>query len=126
MPYGKYGETLVTYYNRIRKGRIKICKQIPYTSQDSLGGKDFTFNWTVDGKKGTVTLKPGECTYVIGDFNIIDPNGDPTPVSVTEVVPVGCDVVGRLDRRPVRPSPSSTRTRAPVSQRGIWVPTPTS
>ncbi len=89
VPYGKYGETLVTYYNRIRKGRIKICKQIPYTSQDSLGGKDFTFNWTVDGKKGTVTIKPGECTYVIGDFNIIDANGDPTPVSVTEVVPVG-------------------------------------
>ena len=44
------GETLVTYYNRIRKGRIKICKQIPCSSQDSLGGKPFDFNWNVDGR----------------------------------------------------------------------------
>jgi hypothetical protein len=84
VPYGPNGETLVTYYNRIRKGRIKICKQIPYTSQDSLGGKPFNFNWTVDGQRGTVTLVPGECSYVLGESNIIDANGLPTPVTVVE------------------------------------------
>jgi hypothetical protein len=84
VPYGPKGETLVTYYNRIRKGRIKICKQIPYTSQDSLGGKPFTFDWTVDHQAGSVTLLPGECSYVLGESNIIDSNGNPTPVSVTE------------------------------------------
>jgi len=82
--YGKYGETLVTYYNRIRKGRIKICKLIPYTSLDSLGGKTFTFDWRVDGRHGTESLKPGECTYVLGDSPLIQPDGSPTPVSVQE------------------------------------------
>jgi hypothetical protein len=84
VPYGANGETLVTYYNRIRKGRIKICKQIPDTSSDSLGGKDFNFKWEIDHKSGTVTLKPGECTYVIGDFNIIDSSANPVQVKVTE------------------------------------------
>jgi hypothetical protein len=91
VPYGPQGETLVTYYNRIRKGRIKICKQIPYTSQDSLGGKTFTFHWKVDGggrnKEGDVSLMPGECTYVIGDFNLIDSSANPVPVYVTETTP---------------------------------------
>ena len=59
MPYGPKGETLVTYYNRIRKGRIKICKLIPYTSQDSLGGKTFDFDWRVDGRSGTVHAQAG-------------------------------------------------------------------
>jgi hypothetical protein len=88
VPYApKGGETLVTYYNRIKKGRIKICKQIVYTSQDSLGGKTFDFAWRVDGRSGTEHLKPGECTYVLGESNVIDANGNPTPVSVTETTP---------------------------------------
>jgi hypothetical protein len=85
--YGAKGETLVTFYNRIRKGRIKICKLIPYTSQDSLGGKTFSFDWRVDGRHGTEYLKPGECTYVLGDSPLIQPDGSPTPVSVQETTP---------------------------------------
>jgi hypothetical protein len=86
VPFGKYGETLVTYYNRIRKGRIKICKQIPMTSQDSLGDKTFYFDWTVDGfsSRDPVALKPGECSYILGDANIIDKNGEPTKATVKE------------------------------------------
>ena len=90
VPYGPNGgETLVTYYNRIRKGQIKICKTIPYTSQDSLGGKSFTFKWTVDHQGGTVSLMPGECSYVLGQSNLIDQDGNPTHVSVTEAIPAG-------------------------------------
>jgi hypothetical protein len=91
VPYGKYGETLVTYYNRIRKGRVKICKQIPSTSLDSLGGKTFTFHWKVGnggrGKEGDVTLAPGECSYVFGDFNLIDSDANAVPVTVKETQP---------------------------------------
>jgi len=71
----------------VRKGRIKICKLIPYTSLDSLGGKTFDFAWRVDGRSGTEHLKPGECTYVLGESNVIDANGNPTPVTVTETTP---------------------------------------
>ena len=48
VPYGPNGETLVTFYNRVKLARIKICKVIPYTSQDSLGSKPFSY--TINGK----------------------------------------------------------------------------
>jgi hypothetical protein len=84
VPYGVNGETLVTYYNRIRRGQIKICKTIPDTSSDSLGGKTFDFKWTVDHQGGSVSLKPGECSFVLGESNIIDSNAQPTQVFVQE------------------------------------------
>ena len=89
VPYGTNGETLVTYYNRIRKGQIKICKTIPSTSQDSLGGKTFQFTWQVDHQGGSVSLMAGECSTVLGLSNIIDQNGNPTPVKVQEIIPGG-------------------------------------
>jgi hypothetical protein len=85
VPYGVNGETLVTFYNRIRQGQIKICKLIPDTSQDSLGGKTFNYNWSVDGQSGSASLVPGQCTYVLGQANIIDSNGNPTKVFVQEL-----------------------------------------
>ena len=86
MPWGPNGETLVTFYNRVKLARLKICKQIPITSQDSLGGKDFFFDVTVNGRAGRVgPIKPGECTFYTTDFPIITAPGTPTKVTVTEV-----------------------------------------
>ena len=39
VPYGPEGETLVTFHNRLKPALLKICKPIPPTSQDALGGK---------------------------------------------------------------------------------------
>jgi hypothetical protein len=81
------GETLVTFYNRVKLARLKICKQIPITSQDSLGGKDFFFDVMVNGR-GPVRvgpIKPGECTFYTGDFPIISAPATPVKVTVTEV-----------------------------------------
>ena len=36
VPFGPRGETLVTFYNRVKLAKIKVCKVIPITSQDSL------------------------------------------------------------------------------------------
>jgi hypothetical protein len=86
VPYGPNGETLVTFYNRIKRGRIKICKVIPLTSQDSLGGKTFSYDVTVNGR--TVRLGPifpGECTFLTGDIPILNAAGEPQVVTVHEV-----------------------------------------
>src|SRR5207253_938459 len=42
VPYGD--DTAVSFTNRIRQGRVKICKQIPSTSFDTLGSKGFLYD----------------------------------------------------------------------------------
>ncbi len=112
VPYGVNGETLVTYYNRIRKGQIKICKTIPDSSSDSLGGKTFDFKWTVDHQSGTVSLMAGECSFVLGQSNIIDSNAQPTGVRVEELIPTGSfyavdSIVVQFARDNVSPLPGT-------------------
>jgi len=82
VPYGPNGETLVTFYNRVKLAKIKICKVIPITSQDSLGGKDFTYMI-----RGLLVgpIKPGECTFYTQDIPILQAPGVPTTVSIDEV-----------------------------------------
>ena len=90
VPYGPKGETLVTFYNRVKRARLKICKLVPMTSYDSLYPKTWQFNVSIqgDGSYGpTDPIHPGECTYVSRDFPIIDSAGNPTKVSVTELAP---------------------------------------
>jgi hypothetical protein len=82
VPYGPNGETLVTYYNRVKLARVKVCKVIPYTSQDSLGGKPFTY--TINGRTVGPIL-PGECTFYTRDVPIIAAPGVPTSITVDEV-----------------------------------------
>jgi hypothetical protein len=77
------GETLVTFYNRVKLARVKICKVIPYTSQDSLGMKDFTY--LINGQGPVGPIKPGECTFYTRDFPIITAPNTPTVVTVDEV-----------------------------------------
>ncbi len=75
VPFGADGETLVTFYNRTKQALLKVCKTIPSTSQDALGGK--TFDFLVDISVLTnqnVSLRPGECTFPFGPFPIPDNN----------------------------------------------------
>jgi hypothetical protein len=96
VPWAKYGgETLVTFYNRIKLAKIKVCKTITPGSVDALSGKTFDYNvyvgqtpvdvnWTVKG------LLPGECALAtdfegkVIEYPVLTPAGDPTPVGVLE------------------------------------------
>jgi hypothetical protein len=82
VPYGPNGETLVTFYNRVKRAKVKVCKVIPITSQDSLGMKPF--NYTINGQ-AFGPIYPGECTYYTRDIPILSAPGVPTVVTVDEV-----------------------------------------
>ena len=85
VPYGPNGETLVTFYNRVKLGQVKVCKVIPLTSQDSLGGKTFTYTVTIDGHVFHLgPIFPGECTNFTYPVPILLGPTSPTPVTVVE------------------------------------------
>jgi hypothetical protein len=91
VPYGPNGETLVTFYNRIKLGTIKVCKVIPIGSTDALGNKPFTytvyFRDPATGLIATATLGPiypGECTFFTRPLPILQGNGKPTAIGLIE------------------------------------------
>ena len=89
VPYGPNGETLVTFYNRIKLGTLKVCKQIPATSQDSLGGKPFTYTATIVNANPPRVfhlgpIVPGECTFYVGPIPILNAFGTPVVITVDE------------------------------------------
>jgi hypothetical protein len=86
VPWGPNGETLVTFYNRVKLAKVKVCKVIPITSQDSLGGKPF--NYTV-GETGKIPVAvgpilPGECTFYLRDIPVLTAPGVMNVVTVDE------------------------------------------
>jgi hypothetical protein len=89
VPYGPNGETLVTFYNRVKRFTAKICKVIPSTSSDSLGTKPFSYDVYL-GSATTgphVTLGPiypGECTFYTPDIPILTSTGAPQVFTVHE------------------------------------------
>jgi hypothetical protein len=93
VPYGPNGETLVTFYNRIRRGQIKVCKQVTPGSVDALGTKAFSYDVFVGTGAHDFPLSdihPGECAYVADShggpqsFPVLDPSGNPLIVGVRE------------------------------------------
>ncbi len=95
VPYGPYGETLVTFYNRIKLGRVKVCKDITPGSVDALSKKTFTFNVyigqpAVDFNTQVKNLAPGECAFASDangnpvEYPVLQPSGNQTPVGVLE------------------------------------------
>jgi hypothetical protein len=87
----QYGlDTTVTFTNAIRTGQVKVCKVIPLTSQDSLGGKPFTY--TVYIQTGPTTYRtevlgpivPGECTSFTEPLPVLQANGQMTAIGVHE------------------------------------------
>ena len=86
------GETRVDFYNRIRRGQVKICKEVAVGSLDMLGMTNFTFTYSVNGSLpapvGTA-IRNGECTMIMdgsspAEFPILQPNGAPTNVVIDE------------------------------------------
>jgi len=91
VPYGPNGETLVTFYNRVKVAQIKVCKAITSGSVDSLGHKTFTYTVYVGGNRYTVgPIAPGECQFVTDSFGnprnfpILDAAGNHVSAAVLE------------------------------------------
>jgi hypothetical protein len=100
VPYGTEGETVVTYTNRIKQGRYKVCKAIPATSFDSLNGKPFNFILYIQtgGTHAAPTFTPTPltlnastdrlnltvCSGFTAFYNILQPNGERTIAAVQE------------------------------------------
>jgi hypothetical protein len=82
---GVENETVVTFTNAVATGRFKVCK---VSSEPTLQGVPFlfTYSYTVNGATvtGTATLQPGQCSGLSGDIPVVDQNGHPIPVTVTE------------------------------------------
>jgi hypothetical protein len=91
VPYGAQGETLVTYYNRIKRGIIKVCKTVQTGSLDAIGMTDFSFNVSVNNGQPFVVgpIRNGECVLAPGDFPILNSMGNPTTVFIQEQLVAG-------------------------------------
>jgi hypothetical protein len=82
---GVENETVVTFTNAVATGQFKICK---VSSESTLQGVPFLFSYsyTVNGATvtGTATLQPGQCSGLSGNIPVVDQNGQPIPVTVSE------------------------------------------
>src|SRR3984893_4805135 len=79
-------ETLVTFTDAVKTGTFKICK---VSNEPTL--QNIAFNFTFTGG-GTAALKPGECSNVSGPLPVVDANGNPTTIDVTEAPTTGTQV----------------------------------
>lgn len=96
VPFGGVGnETVVTFTDAVDTGRFKICKA---STEPSLQNTSFVFSYsyTIGNTPftGTVTVKPGGCSAFSGDIPVVDPNGQPIPVYVSEAAMAGVAVSG--------------------------------
>ena len=83
VPWGPNGETLVTFYNRVKRAKIKVCKVIPPTSQDSLGRQAVQLRHQRPRRVGPIL--PGECTFYTRDIPILVAPGHPDRIVGHEV-----------------------------------------
>ena len=86
VPFGGVeNETLVTFTNAVDTGRFKICKQSSETTLQNV-----TFQFTAIYTNGVLiatnaSLKPGQCSALSLPIPVVDANGNPIAVKVTEV-----------------------------------------
>jgi len=105
VPYGPAGETVVTFTNRIKQGRFKVCKTIPLGSFDSLNGDPFNFILYIQngGTHAAPTFAATPlvlnastdknnlttCSSFTAYANILQPNGERTIAAVQEQLGAG-------------------------------------
>ena len=86
VPFGGVeNETVAEFTNAVNTGEFKICK---VSSEPTLQNTAFSFSYTytVNGTTytGNASLKPGQCSALSGDIPVVDPQGQPIPVYITE------------------------------------------
>jgi hypothetical protein len=94
VPFGGVAnETVVTFTNAVNTGQFKICK---VSSEGTLQGVPFhfTYSYTVYGTPvtGSADVIPGACSSFSADIPVVDPSGNPIPVTVTEAATTGVAV----------------------------------
>jgi hypothetical protein len=86
-------ETVATFTNAVDAGQFKICK---LATNPILDGTSFTFNWsyTLNGitTTGSASLTPNHCSGLSAPIPVINANGTPFAVEVTEVATAGAEV----------------------------------
>ena len=90
---GVENETLVTFTNAVNTGSFKVCKR---ATDPGLTNVTFTFrySYTVNGTPytGVFYLKPGGCSAITGTIPVVDPQGNPIPITVSEDGIIGVNV----------------------------------
>jgi hypothetical protein len=78
-------ETVVTFTDRVKTGQFKICKASPEPTLQNTAF-NFTSSYTVNGStvNGTASLKPGDCSGLSAPIPVVDAQGNPITVNVTE------------------------------------------
>ncbi len=111
VPYaGAYGdEVRVDFWNRIRRGQIKVCKHVESGSVDSIGDKEFEFTISSNNTKPVVDtvggfptpfvlrgVRNGECRLVPDgstgaprNVPVLKSDGSRTTITVTETSGAG-------------------------------------
>jgi hypothetical protein len=82
---GVANETVVTFTDAVKTGNFKICKASSDPSLSQIAFP-FSFNYTFWNVTytGTANLKPGECSSLSPPIPVVDQNGAPVTVNVTE------------------------------------------
>ncbi len=85
----------VDFYNRIRRGQVKVCKHITPGSADSLGGKTFNFEIRTThpafpGQLPVGPLAPEECALLtvggaVANIPVLTPAGNQTIIGAREL-----------------------------------------
>jgi hypothetical protein len=78
-------ETVVTFTDRVKTGQFKICKESPEATLQNTSFS-FTYSYTVNGSTvtGNPSVKPGGCSGLSLPIPVVDANGQPVTVNVTE------------------------------------------
>jgi hypothetical protein len=92
IPFGGVAnETVATFTDAVNTGDFKICTQQTSTDANLQGQTaEFDYSYTVDDETstGTVTLTiptaGASCSGLIGPIPVVDANGNPIPVTITE------------------------------------------
>ncbi len=87
VPFGGVdNETVVTFTNAVVTGQLKICK---VSTEPTLQGVtfNFTYSYSVNGvvTNGTAALTPGSCSGLSANIPVVDPAGNPIPISIAEL-----------------------------------------
>src|SRR5262249_13094141 len=131
---GTADETVVTFTNGVDTGQFTLCQQSP---EPSLQDTPFTLSVTyvVNGvtTSNDVSLMPGQCSALSADIPVVDADGNPIEVDVSEapiptvqVSDIALDGAGTVGPRHLTagtapsttpegiPTPTYTNVRTPV------------
>ena len=83
---GGENETVVTFTDAVNTGQLKICKASAEPSLQNIAF-NFLYSYTVNGStvNGSAAVKPGQCSGVSAAVPVVDANGNPIPIYVTEL-----------------------------------------